>query len=299
MTSVISQNEAAEGAGPAAAAGTFRIGEGPVVRRLGFGAMRITGPGVWGPPADPKAALDVLRRAVDLGVNLIDTADSYGPETSEQLIREALHPYDGLTIATKAGQLRPGPGQWTPCGRPEYLRQQCELSLRRLDVERIDLFQLHRVDPTVPAADQFGVLAELEAEGKIAEVGLSEVSVETIEQARGIVDVATVQNRYNLVDRASDDVLRYCTENGIGFLPWHPVAAGALAEPGGAVAEIAWAHGVTAPQVALAWLLQRSSVMLPIPGTADLAHLEDNCRAAELELDLAEIDRLDAGLTEL
>ncbi|WP_181782207.1 aldo/keto reductase [Pseudonocardia pini] len=292
MTSAITQTDVA----PAAAAGTFRIGEGPEVRRLGFGAMQLTGKGVWGPPADPKAAVDVLRRAVDLGVNLVDTADAYGPGSNEELIREALHPYDGIVVATKAGQLRPGPGRWTPCGRPEYLRQQCELSLRRLDVERIDLFQLHRVDPTVPAADQFGLLAELQAEGKIDQVGLSEVSVETLVQAGGIVEVATVQNRYNLVDRTSDDVLRYCTENGIGFLPWHPVASGGLAEPGGAVAEIAWAHGVTAPQVALAWLLQRSSVMLPIPGTSDVAHLEDNCRAAELELTLPDIGALDEGL---
>jgi aryl-alcohol dehydrogenase-like predicted oxidoreductase len=289
-------------AGPAAAAGTVRIGEGPEVHRLGFGAMRISGPGAWGPPADPKASIDVLRSAVDLGVNLIDTADSYGPGTSEELIREALHPYEGLTVATKAGLLRPSRSGWTPCGRPEYLRQQVELSLRRLDVERIDLFQLHRVDPTVPAADQFGLLAELQAEGKVDQVGLSEVSVDTIEQARGIVEIATVQNRYNLLDRSSDDVLRYCTENGIGFLPWRPVAAGAagaLAEPGGAVAEIAWAHGITAPQVALAWLLQRSSVMLPIPGTGDLTHLEENCRAAEVELSLAEIAQLDEGLSSL
>lgn len=281
--------------GPAAEAGTFRIGEGPEVRRLGFGAMQLTGPGVWGPPTDPKAAIDVLRRAVDLGVNLIDTADSYGPETSEDLIREALHPYDGLTIATKAGQLRPGPGKWVPCGRPEYLRQQCELSLRRLDVERIDLFQLHRVDPLVPADEQFGVLAALQAEGKVDQVGLSEVSVEVIQQAQRVLPIATVQNRYNLIDRGSDDVLRFCTESGIGFLPWHPVASGALAEPGGVVAEIAWAHGVTAPQVALAWLLRRSSVMLPIPGTSDVGHLEDNCRAAQLALSLDEVNRLDEG----
>ncbi|MCF7551982.1 aldo/keto reductase [Pseudonocardia sp. WMMC193] len=301
MTSAITHSGPAADADarPIASAGTFRIGEGPQVRRLGFGAMRITGPGVWGPPADPKAAIDVLRRAVDLGVNLIDTADSYGPETSEDLIREALHPYEGLTIATKAGQLRPGPGRWVPCGRPDYLRQQCELSLRRLGVERIDLFQLHRVDPLVPADEQFGVLAELQSEGKIGEVGLSEVSVEVIEQARRTVPVATVQNRYNLVDRSSDDVLRYCTENGLGFMPWHPVAAGGLAEPGGAVAEIAWAHGVTAPQVALAWLLQRSSVMLPIPGTSDLGHLEDNCAAAELQLSLDEVNRLDEGVSAL
>ncbi|GAA1857051.1 aldo/keto reductase [Pseudonocardia ailaonensis] len=302
MSSALSSSPQADPeipAGPAAAAGAFRIGAGPVVNRLGFGAMRITGPGVWGQPADPKVAIEVLRRAVDLGVTLVDTADSYGPEVSEDLIREALHPYDGVTVATKAGLVRPGPGRWTPVGRPEYLRQQCELSLRRLGVERIDLFQLHRVDPLVPAADQFGVLADLKAEGKVGEVGLSEVSVETIEEASRIVDIATVQNRYNLIDRASDDVLRYCTENGIGFLPWHPVAAGSLAEPGGIVAEIAWAHGVTAPQVALAWLLQRSSVMLPIPGTGDLAHLEDNCRAAGLSLELTEIQRLDEGLSSL
>jgi pyridoxine 4-dehydrogenase len=292
MTSAITQQ-------PAAAAGTFRIGEGPEVHRLGFGAMRITGPGVWGPPADPKAAVDLLRRAVDLGVTLIDTADSYGPETSEELIREALFPYDGLTIATKAGQLRPGPGRWVPCGRPEYLRQQCELSLRRLGVERVGLFQLHRVDPLVPADEQFGVLAELQAEGKVDQVGLSAVSVEVVEQAQRVLPIATVQNRYNLVERASDDVLRYCTENGIGFLPFRPVGAGALAEPGGTVAEIAWSHGVTAPQVALAWLLQRSSVMLPIPGTSEVGHLEDNCRAAELELTLEEINRLDEGLSAL
>ena len=299
MSSALSSTPEAVADAPAAAAGSFQIGSGPLVNRLGFGAMRIVGPGVWDQPADPKAAIEVLRRAVELGVTLIDTADSYGPEVSEDLIREALHPYDGVTIATKAGFLRPGPGRWTPCGHPDYLRQQCELSLRRLGLERIELFQLHRVDPLVPAADQFGVLAELKAEGKVGEVGLSEVTVETIEEASRIVEIASVQNRYNLVDRVSDDVLRYCTEHGIAFLPWQPVAAGALAEPGGAVAEVAWAHGVTAPQVALAWLLQRSSVMLPIPGTGDLGHLEDNCRAADLVLDRAEIQRLDEGLSQL
>lgn len=284
---------AAADAKPASASGTFRIGDGPTVYRLGYGAMQITGPGVWGPPADPAGAIAVLRRAVELGVNLIDTADSYGPEVSEELIREALHPYEGLTIATKAGFLRPAPGKWVPCGRPAYLRQQVELSLRRLGVERIDLFQLHRVDPRVPADDQFGVLADLKAEGKVGEVGLSEVSVDTIEAARRIVDVATVQNRYNLVNRAFDDVLRYCTANGIGFIPFFPIAAGSLAAHGGPLAEIAWAHGVTEPQVALAWLLQRSSVMLPIPGTSSLAHLEDNCRSALLELTLDEVQQLD------
>ena len=214
----------------------FTIGDRQV-NRLGFGTMQLTGTGVWGPPADPAGAVAVLRRAAELGVDLFDTADSYGPYVAEELLREALHPYDGLTIATKAGFLRTGPSVWVPCGRPEYLRQQCEMSLRRLGVERIDLFQLHRIDPTVPADEQFGLLAALQDEGKIAAVGLSEVSVAEIEQARAIVDVATVQNRYNLIDRASDDVLRHCTEQGIGFMPWFPIASGRLAEPGGPVAE--------------------------------------------------------------
>jgi len=265
------------------------------MHRLGFGTMQLTGPGVWGPPADPDAAVALLRRAVDLGVNAFDTADSYGPEVAEDLLRRALHPYTGVTVATKAGLLRTGPGKWHPCGRPEYLRQQCELSLRRLGVERIELFHLHRVDPSVPADEQFGVLAALCDEGKVRFVGLSEVSVAEIEQAQRVVDVATVQNRYNLVDRGSDGVLRFCTEQGIGFLPWSPIAAGRLAEPGGPVAEIAERLGATAPQVALAWLLQRSSVMIPIPGTSTLAHLEDNCRAAELELDLQAVEKLDAA----
>jgi pyridoxine 4-dehydrogenase len=272
----------------------FVIGERQV-NRLGFGTMQLTGPGVWGPPADPAGAVSVLRRAAELGVDLFDTADSYGPYVAEELLREALHPYDGLTIATKAGFLRTGPSAWVPCGRPEYLRQECEMSLRRLGVERIDLFQLHRVDPTVPADEQFGLLATLQAEGKVAAVGLSEVSVEQIEQARAIVDVATVQNRYNLVDRASDDVLRYCTEQGIGFMPWFPIASGRLAEPGGPVAEAAQQLGVSAPEVALAWLLQRSSVMLPIPGTSSVAHLEENLGAATLQLDLAWVEKLDAA----
>jgi pyridoxine 4-dehydrogenase len=264
------------------------------VTRLGFGAMQLTGPGVWGPPADRDEAIRVLRRAVELGVNLIDTADSYGPAVSEELIREALHPYpDGVVIATKAGLLRTGPGQWFSCGRPEYLRQQCELSLRRLGVERIELFQLHRLDPTVPEADQFGALAELQREGKVNLVGLSEVTVEQIVDASAIVDVATVQNRYNLVDRASDDVLRHCTERGIGFIPWFPLAAGELAKPGGVVHEAAERLDVTPSQVALAWLLQRSSIMLPIPGTSSVAHLEENVAAAGVKLDLATVDALD------
>jgi pyridoxine 4-dehydrogenase len=275
-------------------AGRFPL-PGGGVNRLGFGTMQLPGPGVWGPPVDPDTAIAVLRRAAELGVDLFDTADSYGPEVAEDLLRQALHPYDGLTIATKAGLLRTGPGKWHPCGRPEYLRQQCELSLRRLGVERIDLFQLHRIDPTVPADEQFGLLAALRDEGKVAAVGLSEVRVEEIERARTIVDIATVQNRYNLVDRASDEVLRYCTEQGIGFLPWFPVAAGRLAEPGGPVADIAEQLGATAAQVALAWLLQRSSVMLPIPGTRSLAHVEENWRAGELELELEMVEKLDAA----
>lgn len=280
---------------PAAASGYFELGEGAGVHRLGFGTMQLTGPGVWGPPADLDAAVALLRRAAELGVHVFDTADSYGPEVAEDLLRWVLHPYTDLIVATKAGLLRTGPGEWHPCGRPEYLRQQCELSLRRLGVERIELFQLHRVDPSVPADEQFGVLAALRDEGKVGFVGLSEVGVAEIEQAQRVVDVATVQNRYNLVDRSSDGVLRFCTEQGIGFLPWFPIAAGRLAEPGGPVAEIAERLGATAPQVALAWLLQRSSVMMPIPGTSTLAHLEDNCRAAELELDLEAVEKLDAA----
>jgi pyridoxine 4-dehydrogenase len=277
---------------PAAASGRFPLGENGV-HRIGFGTMQFPGPGVWGPSPDPDGAVAVLRRAAELGVDLFDTADSYGPEVAEDLLREALHPYDGITVATKAGLMRTGPGQWRPCGRPDYLRQQCELSLRRLGVERIDLFQLHRIDPSVPADEQFGLLAALRAEGKVAEVGLSEVGVEEIERARGVVEIATVQNRYNLVDRGSDAVLRYCTEQGIGFMPWFPLAAGQLAEPGGPVAEVAERFGATASQVALAWLLRRSSVMLPIPGTSSLAHAEENIRAAELELDPESVEKLD------
>jgi pyridoxine 4-dehydrogenase len=275
-------------------AGRFALPTGPV-NRLGYGTMQLPGPGVWGPPADPDAAVAVLRRAAELGVELFDTADSYGPEVAEDLLRQALHPFDGLTVATKAGLLRTGPSAWHPCGRPEYLRQQCELSLRRLGVDRIDLFQLHRIDPTVPADEQFGLLAALQVEGKVAAVGLSEVGVAEIEQARAIVDVVTVQNRYNLLDRASDDVLRYCTEQGIGFIPWFPVASGGLAEPGGPVAEIAEQLGATAPQVALAWLLHRSSVMLPIPGTSSVAHLEENVAAGALRLEPAQVEKLDAA----
>ncbi len=279
----------------AAGSGTFRIGGDLEVTRLGFGAMRITGEGVWGPPRDPDEARRLLRRLPGLGVDFIDTADSYGPEVSEQLIREALHPYDGIVVATKAGLTRCGPDRWEILGRPEYLRQCCELSLRRLGVDAIDLWQLHRIDPQVPREEQFGVLRELRDEGKVRHVGLSEVSVEEIEAARAVVPVATVQNRYNLADRGSEDVLEHCEREGIGFIPWFPLDAGRLAEPGGAVAEIARAHGATPGQVALAWLLRRSPVMLPIPGTSSIAHLEENVAAAALELTDEDVARLDAA----
>lgn len=279
---------------PATASGTFRIGGDLPVTRLGFGAMRITGDGIWDEPADRDEAIRVLRRAVDLGVDLIDTADSYGPETSEQLIAEALHPYpDGLVIATKAGQARPGPRQWVPLGRPEYLRQQCELSLRRLRLDTIDLFQLHRIDPKVPAAEQFGVLAELRAEGKVRHIGLSEVSVAEIEQARRTVEVATVQNRYNLAHRRWEDVVDYCAAEGLGFLPWAPIAAADLDRVGDPLDEITREHGAVPSQIALAWLLRRSPVMLPIPGTSKVAHLEQNVAAALVELSDEEYATLD------
>ena len=279
---------------PALESGEIRLADSVPVTRLGFGAMRLTGPGIWGPPTDPDEAIRVLRRAVDLGINLIDTADSYGPYVSEELIKAALHPYDDeLVIATKAGLVRTGPNQWHPCGRPEYLRQECEMSLRRLGVERIDLFQLHRVDPAVPAEDQYGVLAELQAEGKIRMAGLSNVTVDQVIEASNVVEIATVQNRYNLTDRGSDDVLRYCTERGIGFIPWHPIAQGELARRNGLVHDIAEGLDATAAQVALAWLLQRSSIMLPVPGTSTVAHLEENVAAAGLKLDLSTVAALD------
>jgi pyridoxine 4-dehydrogenase len=269
---------------PVAAGGTVAVGA-MTVHRLGFGTMQLTGPGVWGPPSSPEAARDVLRRAVDLGVDFIDTADSYGPYVVEELIREALHPFAGdLRVATKAGMARTGPDQWFPLGRPEYLRQECEMSLRRLGVERIDLFQLHRVDPQVPAAEQYGLLQELRAEGKVAEVGLSDVSVAEIEEARAVVPVASVQNLYNLANRNADDVIDYCEREGIAFIPWFPLASGKLAGPGGPVDEVAQQLGASVSQVALAWLLRRSPVMLPIPGTSTLPHLEDNCAACLVTL---------------
>jgi aryl-alcohol dehydrogenase-like predicted oxidoreductase len=264
------------------AAGTFEVA-GRKVHRLGFGAMRLTGPGIWGPPADRAECIRVVRRAVELGVDLIDTADSYGPHISEDIIREALHPYpDDVLIATKAGLVRHGPNIWAPVGRPEYLRQQAEMSLRRLGLDRIELFQLHRIDPQVSLDDQIGVLRELQDEGKIGAIGLSEVSVDEIEQVRKLADIVTVQNRYNLTDRDSQDVLDYCTREGIGFIPWFPIAAGKLSEPGGVVADIAAKYDVTPPQVALAWLLARAQVMLPIPGTSSVRHLEENMGAAAL-----------------
>ncbi|MDT7746268.1 MAG: pyridoxine 4-dehydrogenase, partial [Actinomycetota bacterium] len=252
----------------AAAAGTFELGGELAVRRLGYGAMRLTGEGIWGPPKDPDNAVAVLRRAIDLGVDFVDTADSYGPYVSEELIRDALYPYRGITVATKAGLLRTGPNRWIPCGRPDYLRQECEMSLRRLGVERIDLFQLHRIDAKVPQEEQFGVLKELQDEGKVNQVGLSEVSVSEIEEARKVLPIASVQNMYNLTARKSHDVLEYCEREDIGFIPWFPIASGALAREGGPVDEVVKETGASPSQVALAWLLARSPVMLPIPGTS-------------------------------
>jgi aryl-alcohol dehydrogenase-like predicted oxidoreductase len=272
------------------ASGTFDLA-GRKVRRLGFGAMRLTGPGIWGQPADRAECIRVLRRAVELGVDLVDTADSYGPHVSEEIIREALHPYpEHVLVATKAGFVRHGPDVWRAVGRPEYLRQQAEMSLRRLGLERIDLFQLHRIDPKVPLEDQLGELKALQDEGKIGAIGLSEVSVEEIDQARKIAEVATVQNLYNLSNRQSEDVLDYCTREGIGFIPWFPIAAGKLAAPGGAVDDTAKKYDATAAQVALAWLLARAQVMLPIPGTSSVRHLEENMGAAGLYQRLARED---------
>lgn len=277
----------------ATAAGTFSIGGDLEVARLGYGAMRITGDGIWGPPPDHDAALAVLRRLPELGVDFIDTADSYGPYVSEDLIHEALHPYDDITVATKGGLTRTGPGEWPVLGRPEYLRQCLEMSLRRLGIDEIPLWQLHRIDEKVPREEQFGVMREFQDEGKVRHLGLSEVSVEEIQAAGEHFRVATVQNLYNLANRQSEDVLEYCEANDIGFIPWFPLAAGDLAKPGGPVAEIAAAHDATTGQVALAWLLQRSPVMLPIPGTGSVEHLEENVAAAELELTAEEVATID------
>jgi aryl-alcohol dehydrogenase-like predicted oxidoreductase len=278
---------------PAKASGTYRIGGDLQVDRLGYGAMQLTGPGVWGDPKDPAEAVRVLRRAYELGVTFIDTADSYGPFVSELLIKEALHPYaDDLVIATKAGLTRSGPGDWRPVGRPEYLRQQCELSLRHLGLESIGLYQLHRIDEQVPLEDQLGELALLKQEGKIRHIGLSEVTVEQIEAARKITPIVSVQNLYNLADRSAEPVLDHCERNDLAFIPWFPIATGNLAKPGGPLDAISTDHGATPAQLALAWLLRRSPVMLPIPGTSSVAHLEENVAAAEVQLTDDEFESL-------
>ena len=269
---------------PITSSGTFSLGTDLEVHRLGFGAMRITGDGIWGEPKDREVAKQVLRRAVELGVDFIDTADSYGPFVSEDLIREALHPYNGVVIATKGGLTRSGPGVWEQVGRPEYLRQCVEMSLRRLGVEQIDLWQLHRIDPLVPVEESLGAVKQLQEQGKIKHLGLSEVTVAEIEQARQVVEVVSVQNLYNVGNRQSEDVLDYCEREGIGFIPWFPVAAGDLAKPGGILDEIAKNHDATHAQLALAWLVRRSPVMLPIPGTGSVAHVEENCAAAAVSL---------------
>ncbi|MBX3201454.1 MAG: aldo/keto reductase [Labilithrix sp.] len=278
----------------ASASGQFRLLGERSVHRLGFGAMRVTGPGIWGPPADLEGARATLRRVPELGVDFIDTADSYGPFVSEDLIREVLHPYRGLLIATKGGLTRHGPEVWLPLGRPEYLRQCALMSMRRLGVDRIDLWQLHRIDPKVPRDEQFDAIAQMLKDGLVAQVGLSEVNVEEIEAAQKFFPVATVQNQFNLVDRKSEAVLEFCEANGIGFIPWYPLAAGALALDS-ALGAIARRLGATPAQIALAWTLKRSPVMLPIPGTSKVAHLEQNVAAAGLTLsdeDFAELDRL-------
>ncbi|MDP9039041.1 MAG: aldo/keto reductase [Acidobacteriota bacterium] len=281
---------------PQAVAGTFALGGDLTVNRLGFGAMRIVGEGVWGEPADRDNARAILRRAVELGVNFIDTADSYGPDVSERLIGEALAPYaPGVVVATKAGLTRQGPNKWLPVGRPEYLHQQIEMSLRRLKLERLDLWQLHRIDPRVPVEESLTVIGRLKRQGKIRHVGLSEVKPHEIEQARKVVDIASVQNQYNIGDRRHEDVVVYCTEHNIAFIPWFPVAAGKLAQPGGKLDEAARRHHATVGQLCLAWLLHRSPVMLPIPGTSSIAHLEENVAAARLTLSDTEWAEIEAA----
>jgi len=283
----------------ASESGSFRIGGEIEVHRLGFGAMRLTGPGIWGPPVDRAEAIRTLKRVPDLGINFIDTADSYGPHVSEQLIREALYPYDGILIATKAGLRRPSPGQWERDGRPEYLRQQAIKSRERLGLEQIGLWQLHSIDPKVPRDEQFAVIKSLQEDGIIRHAGLSNVTVDDIKAASKMFKVATVQNRYNLVDRGSEDVLNYCEENGIGFIPWFPLAAGRLVKAGSILDTVANAHNATPGQIALAWVLKRSPVMLPIPGTSKVTHLDENVAAVNIELSDEEFDSLDReGRTE-
>jgi hypothetical protein len=279
----------------AQASGTFTLGGDLTVNRLGFGAMRLTGKGVWGPPADREECVRVLRRAVELGVNFIDTADSYGPYISEKLIRKALHPYDGLVIATKAGLLRTGPDVWIPLGNPSYLRQELEMSLRRLGVETIDLFQLHRIDPNFPLADQVGELVKFKNEGKIRHIGLSEIDVDQLKAAQQITEIASVQNMYNLAARGSEPLLDFATSQGVGFIPWFPLASGPLAAADGPLQRIAANHDASPSQLALAWLLKRSPVMLPIPGTSKVAHLEENVAAAEITITDEEFETLAAA----
>jgi aryl-alcohol dehydrogenase-like predicted oxidoreductase len=273
--------------------GSFKVGGEIEIHRLGFGAMRITGKGIWGPPEDKPEAIRTLKRLPDLGIDFVDTADSYGPDVSEQLIREALHPYRGMLIATKAGFQRPGPSVWEMDGRPEWLRKQALKSCKQLGVEQIGLWQLHRIDPKVPRDEQFGAVKSLLDDGIIRHAGLSEVSVADIKDASTVFKVATVQNRYNLVDRGSEDVLEYCEANGIGFIPWFPLAAGDLAKPGSILDGIAKAHDATPGQIALAWVLKRSRVMLPIPGTSKVAHLEENVAAVNITLSDQEFSALD------
>ncbi len=280
----------------AAQSGAFRVGGDIAVNRLGFGAMRITGPGVWGPPQDREESLRTLKRLPELGVNFIDTADAYGPGVSEDLLRAALHPYHGLLIATKGGFTRPGPNQWVAKGDPTYLRSAVTGSLRRLGIERIDLWQLHRIDPSVPREDQFGAIHRMQREGLIRHVGLSEVDVDEIRAAQQYFPVVTVQNRYNLVDRASESVLEFCEANGIGFIPWFPLAAGDLTRSGSVLDQLAKKLDATPAQVALAWTLKRSPVMLPIPGTGKVKHLEENVAAASISLSDAEVAALDRAV---
>jgi len=281
----------------AARSGTFAIGGDLPVHRLGFGAMRITGSGIWGPPADRDEAVAVVRRAVELGTTLIDTADSYGPEVSEEIIGEALAPYpEDVVVATKAGLTRSGPGEWSPDGRPDHIRQACEGSLRRLQLDTIPLYQLHRIDPEVPVEDSLGTMVELQAEGKVRHIGVSEVTVDELHQCQAITPIVTVQNRYNLVDREWEDVLDVCTAEGIGFIPWFPLAVGDLAKDHDALAAASEAHSAAPSQIALAWLLARSPVVLPIPGTGSVAHLEENVAAAGIELTDDERAALDAAV---